>query len=320
MLGHLLHRTKNHFPFRTADLTLARSSSGSSAAQSFAASRQSAGPQKRDYEYEYDYANGSDDSKEQYSQPAPVAIAEKKGYSAGSGLRSIAQGSADQASSAVNSQHAAGKQAAYVAKNQLAQAASQAAATAQAALAGKQVLLQGLEQQNIDAHQALDGEIQQLQQAKRSAKAAQQSAQQAMNHLAILTAALNNAQTSSEHAQQAAGEAAAELASQTAMVGAAKQRVEAIDEQLHAARIDFEATQQLAQKAASSAQQAQNVAAEAAAHAAIGLHESTQHVHHGGGGGGGGGDYSHEAVAELAANHNYGDFSPSLQQYSFAGY
>lgn len=99
-------------------------------------------------------------------------------------------------------------------KNTLAQAASQAAATAQAALAGKQVLLQGLEQQSIDAHQALDGEIQQLQQAKRSAKAAQQSAQQALNHVAVLTAALNNAQSSSEHAQQAATEAAAELASQ----------------------------------------------------------------------------------------------------------
>lgn len=303
---------------RTAQLTLARSSFSS--AKSSSLSHPSAAQQKRDYEYEYDYANGSDDSKEQYSQPAaPSAVAEKKGYSAGSGLRSIAQGSADQASSAVNSQHAAGKQAAYVAKNQLAQSASQAAATAQAALAGKQVLLQGLEQQNIDAHQALDGEIQQLQQAKRSAKAAQQSAQQAMNHLAILTAALNNAQTSSEHAQQAASEAAAELASQTAMVGAAKQRVEVIDEQLHAARIDFEATQQLAQKAAASAQQAQNVAAEAAAHAAIGLHESTQQVHHHGGGGGGGG-YEHEGVAELAANHNYGDFSPSHQQYSFAGY
>lgn len=215
-----------------------------------------------------------------------------------------------------------------MAKNQLAQSASQAAATAQAALAGKQVLLQGLEQQNVAAHQALDGEIQQLQQAKRSAKAAQQSAQQAMHHLAILTAALNNAQTSSEHAQQAASEAAAELASQTAMVGAAKQRVESIDEQLHAARIDFEATQQLALKAAASAQQAQNVAAEAAAHAAIGLHESGLHaaaessvgVSHGGGGGGGGG-YSHsDGLVELAPNHNYGDFSPSHQQYTYAGY
>lgn len=58
-------------------------------------------------------------------------------------------------------------------------------------------MLQGLEQQSIDSHQALDGEIQQLQQAKRSAKAAQQSAQQALNHVAVLTAALNNAQSSS---------------------------------------------------------------------------------------------------------------------------
>lgn len=165
-------------------------------------------------------------------------------------------------------------------------------------------MLQGLEQQSIDAHQALDGEIQQLQQAKRSAKAAQQSAQQALNHVAVLTAALNNAQSSSEHAQQAATEAAAELASQTSMVGLAKARVEAIEEQLHSARIDFEATQHAAAKAAQSAAQAQNNAAEAAAHAAIGLHETQS----------GGGDDSGEAP-----NHNYGDFKAS-QQYSFAGY
>lgn len=37
-----------------------------------------------------------------------------KGYSAGSGLRSIAQGSADQAHSIVSSQHQAANQAAYV--------------------------------------------------------------------------------------------------------------------------------------------------------------------------------------------------------------
>lgn len=106
----------------------------------------------------------------------------------------------------------------------------------QAALAGKQVLLQGLEQQNIEARQALEGELQQLQQAKRAAKAAQHSAQQSLNHVSVLQAALNNAQSASDHAQQSATEAAAELASQTAMVGTAKTRVETIEEQLHAAR------------------------------------------------------------------------------------
>lgn len=69
-------------------------------------------------------------------------------------------------------------------------------------MAGKQVLLQGLETQCIDARQALEGELQQLQQAKRSAKAAQQAAQQSINHVQVLTAALNNAQSASEHAQQ----------------------------------------------------------------------------------------------------------------------
>lgn len=40
------------------------------------------------------------------------------------------------------------------------------------------------------------------------------------------------------------------------MVGLAKGRVEAIEEQLHSARIDFEATQHAAAKAAASAAQA----------------------------------------------------------------
>lgn len=48
----------------------------------------------------------------------------KIGYSAGSGLRSIAQGSADQANNAVLNQHIAAQQAAYVAKNTLAQSAA----------------------------------------------------------------------------------------------------------------------------------------------------------------------------------------------------
>lgn len=50
---------------------------------------------------------------------------QKAGFSQGSGLRSIAQGSADQANNAVLNQHAAANQAAYVAKNTLAQAANQ---------------------------------------------------------------------------------------------------------------------------------------------------------------------------------------------------
>lgn len=131
----------------------------------------------------------------------------------------------------------------------MAQHAYQASATAQAALAGKQVLLEGLEQQNLEAHQALEREIQQLQQAKRSAKASKQSAEQALNHVAVLTSALNNAQIASEHAQQSATEAAAELASQTSMVGSAKKKVEELEEHLHRARIDFEATKSAAEKA-----------------------------------------------------------------------
>lgn len=131
----------------------------------------------------------------------------------------------------------------------MAQAASQAAQIAQAALEGKHVLLRGLEQQNLEAHQQLESELTQLQQAKRSAKAAQTSAQQAINHVNVLQAALNNAQTASEHAQQSANEAAAELASQTSMVGSAKKKVEEIEEQLHRARLDYEATKESAENA-----------------------------------------------------------------------
>jgi hypothetical protein len=68
----------------------------------------------------------------------------------------------------------AAKQASYIAQNNLANLALQASATANAALQGKQVLLSKIEQENLDAHQALENELQQLRQAKRSAKAAQQ--------------------------------------------------------------------------------------------------------------------------------------------------
>lgn len=201
----------------------------------------------------------------------------KNGYSSGSGLRSIAQGSANQAQSIVTNQHIAANQAAYVAKNTLAQHAVQASQVAQAALAGKQVLLQGLEQQTLEAHQSLESEIKQLQQAKRAAKSAQIAAQQALNHVNILQNALNNAHQASEHAQQSANEAAAELASQTAMVGSAKKKLEEIEEHLARAKVDYEATKSAAENAQASATIAQNVAAEAAAEAASLAHDQVRH-------------------------------------------
>lgn len=48
----------------------------------------------------------------------------KSGFSAGSGLKAIAQGSAEQANNAVANQHTAARQAAFVAKSSLAQAAA----------------------------------------------------------------------------------------------------------------------------------------------------------------------------------------------------
>ncbi|XP_015120265.1 general transcriptional corepressor CYC8 [Diachasma alloeum] len=196
------------------------------------------------------------------------ALPSKPGFSVGGGLVSIARGSADQARTALGSQHSAAGQAAYVAKNQLAQSAAQSAATANAAFAGKQIIFLGLQQQSADAHTAVDGEKRQLEQAARAAQAARNAAQQAMHQVQVITAALNAAQATQDHAAQAAAEAAAELAAQTTMLGQAKARAQSIDEQLEAARIDFEATQSARDKAQAAAQQAQNNAAAAAAHAA----------------------------------------------------
>ncbi|XP_065354764.1 uncharacterized protein LOC135949206 [Calliphora vicina] len=208
-------------------------------------------------------------------------------YLIDNGLRSIAKGSADQANSAVASQNAAGKQAAYVAKNSLAQAATQAAGTAVAVLKGKEVFLQRLDEQTAEAHRAMQGELQQLQQAKRSAKAAQYAAQQALNHVSILTAALNNAQSASELSQKAASEAAAELASQIDMVAQAKTKLEQIETQLYTTRLDYEETKDAAEKATLSAQEAQLNANDAAQHANVELQSEshgsgpaeTIHVH-----------------------------------------
>ncbi|TGZ50750.1 uncharacterized protein [Temnothorax longispinosus] len=233
--------------------------------------------------YEFEYAGhsaplGLIESNTHYVEAAPVvAVAAsghrsshliRPGYSVGGPLASIAKGAADQAHTQLNQQPSAAGQAAYVAKNTLAQAAAQSAATAAAALAGKQIIVMGLEQQSRDAHVAVDGEKQQLQQAQRAASSAKNSAQQAMHQVQVITTALNAAQATAEHAAQAAAEAAAELAAQTTMVGQAKARAEAIAEQLAAARLDFETTQAAAQKAANAAQAAQSNAAAAAAHAA----------------------------------------------------
>ncbi|XP_043482350.1 uncharacterized protein LOC122511270 [Leptopilina heterotoma] len=219
---------------------------------------------------DFDYIKQDPGYSAEYAE-APVPLAQprpKTGFSVGGGLVSIAQGAANAAHNSVVNQPSAAGQAAYVAKNTLAQAAAQSAATAAAALAGKQIILMGLEQQSYNAHQAVNSEKTQLQQAQRSATAAQNSAQQAMHQVQIITTALNAAQVTSEHAAQASAEAAAELAAQTTMLGQAKASARAIDEQLEAARVDFEATQAAAQKAAALAQKAQSNAAAAAAHAA----------------------------------------------------
>ncbi|EDV43141.1 uncharacterized protein Dana_GF16671 [Drosophila ananassae] len=214
------------------------------------------------------------------------------GYLADNGLRSIAKGSADQAISAVASQNAAGKQASYVAKSTLAQAAAQAAGTAVAVLKGKEVLLRRLEDQSVEAHKAMENELTQLQQAKRSAKAAQYAAQEAINHVNVLTAALNNAQSASELAQKAASEAAAELASQIDMVAQAKSKLEHAESHAYAARLDYEETRDAAEKATLSAQEAQVNANDAALHANVELSEAV-HIH----------DKSDRNVGEPPRNH-----------------
>ncbi|GJQ87870.1 hypothetical protein Trydic_g1141 [Trypoxylus dichotomus] len=212
-----------------------------------------------------------------------------KGFSAGSGLKAIAQGSAEQANNAVTNQHTAARQAAFSAKSSLAQAAVGAAATAQAALIGKQILVQKLEGDVNEAHQQVQAELQQLEQAERSANAAQQAYDQAQQQVNALSNALNGAQGAGSHAQQAAEEALAELGSQEAMVGAAKQRLSVLTQELHAAEADLQATQSAAQQAESAAQIAQSNAAQAAESAsAAGL----DHAGNGGGSYGLSGDFA----------------------------
>ncbi|KOC60090.1 hypothetical protein WH47_09088 [Habropoda laboriosa] len=237
--------------------------------------------QARDQEaasFEYGYGPGLGIADPiAYAEPGPLLAAAPAahgrgpphpGFSVGGPLVNIATGAAEQAHTQLSNQQSAAGQAAYVAKNTLAQAAAQSAATAAAALTGKQIVVQGLEQQSKDAHVAVDGESLQLQQAERAASAARTTAKQAMHQLQVVTAALNAAQTTADRAAQAAAEAAAELAAQTTMVGQAKARVETVDEQLSAARLDYESTQAAAQKAATAAAAAQNNAAAAAAHVA----------------------------------------------------
>ncbi|EFN89239.1 hypothetical protein EAI_07746 [Harpegnathos saltator] len=186
------------------------------------------------YEFEYAAPDASAlsliESNPHYVDVAPaVAVAAsshhsshshlaRPGYSVGGPLASIAKGAAEQAHTQLNQQPSAAGQAAYVAKNTLAQAAAQSAATAAAALAGKQVIVMGLEQQSRDAHVAVDGEKQQLQQAQRAAAAAKNAAQQAMHQVQLAAARLDfettqaAAQKAANAAQAAQGNAAAAAA------------------------------------------------------------------------------------------------------------
>ncbi|CAD7093544.1 unnamed protein product [Hermetia illucens] len=196
-----------------------------------------------------------------------------KGYSSASGLRSIAQGSADRANSAVVKQHAAAFQAAYLVQSTLAQSALQAAATANAALVGKEVLVENLEKQNLDAISRFENEAAQLELVKKSVELTKAAAAQAAGHVATLTAALNSAQQAAEKAEQAAHDAEAELASQTEMVGKAKGHLSLIVNKLAEAQVDFEATKEAAAKATAAAEKAQRNANSAALQASAELHE-----------------------------------------------
>nr|CAD7265239.1 unnamed protein product [Timema shepardi] len=204
------------------------------------------------------------------------------GYSLGSGLVSIANSAVDQANNAIGQQHESGAQAAYQAKNSLAQNAAAAAATAQAALTGKQVIVATLEQQVRDLHAQVESEATQLDQATRSATAAQQSSQKAQHQVRALTAALNSAQANADQAAQAAAEASNELSSQSSMLAQAKQRLFSASEQLGVARADLDATQHAALRAA---------AAAATAQANANKHAGGSHGVHGGFDGGFGGGF-----------------------------
>lgn len=65
----------------------------------------------------------------------------KASYGAGSGLKTIAQGSAEQASNAVASQHTAARQAAFAAKSSLAQAAASVSKTFESLLQPNIIIL-----------------------------------------------------------------------------------------------------------------------------------------------------------------------------------
>ncbi|CAD7093542.1 unnamed protein product [Hermetia illucens] len=231
-------------------------------------------------EIQYDQAPPEVDGNDQVSE---VSIHrtdsddshDEEGYSIGSGLRSIAQGSAHQAHSAVVSQNIAAQQAAFIAKSTLAQSAIQSAATAIAALAGKEVLFHSLERQTENARNALNHEISQLQLTKKTAASARHAAQKAAYHVSVLVAALNNAQQASERSEENAKAAAAELASQTTMVGEAKGRLDTITGKLRAAHIDFEATKKAASEASAAAEEAQRNALVLGEQASLVLHPRT---------------------------------------------
>lgn len=171
---------------------------------------------------------------------------------------SIAQKAAKEAKEAEDAQLGAGVAASHAIKEQLAERAHQAAVAAEAALAGKKQIVDELQHEVHEAEGVVQEEYSSMQSAETVVQAAIQAHQEATRILKLLTEALAISQTNVGNAETAAQGAQSELSEKTALVDAAKNRVELLLRQLCVARADLANTKQaenVAEHAAHSAKQ-----------------------------------------------------------------
>lgn len=173
----------------------------------------------------------------------------------------IAIKAAQDAKAANDAQQAAGQLAAQHIKQELAEKAFQSAKAAEAALTGKQMMVQQLEVETHEASAVVEEETSSLQNTEANMNAAVEAARAATQQFEIMDSLHKQMKDNCANIQAVALGAQQEVGAKVALLEAAKARLISLQNQMEAARCDYEKTKTAAYKAACAAIEAKRKAA-----------------------------------------------------------
>lgn len=168
----------------------------------------------------------------------------------------IALKAAQEAKAAEDAQQQAGQQAAHQVKEQLADKAVEAAKAAEAALAGKEALVEQLREEIKEAELVVSEETSSLQHFTQTVQAATKASQEAKAVIKLMKTILQIAEQNAVNTAQAAEGIQAQMTEKEQLLDAAKNRLEQLTKQLHAAKQDLSKTKEAAKKAEIAASEA----------------------------------------------------------------